>query len=89
MITKEFTILNKSGLHARPAALFVKTANKFKSKISVANGASSVDGKSILGLMTLGAGQGEKILVSASGSDESQMIKAIRKIIKDKFDETE
>jgi len=88
MIICEFTILNKSGLHARPAAVFVKVVGRFKSDVSVANGETSVDGKSIIGLLTLGAGYGSKITVKASGVDESKMIRAIREIVKNKFNET-
>ena len=89
MKSKEFTILNEEGLHARPCAVFVKTANQFESDLRVTKAGVSVDGKSILGLMTLGAGHGSKIVVEADGADESKMIKAIQKIIKNKFYETE
>ena len=85
MVIREFTILNEDGLHARPAAVFVKVAGQFKSDVSVTNNEVSVDGKSIIGLLTLGAGYGSKITVKASGSDESKMIRAIQEIIKNKF----
>ena len=100
MIVREFTILNKSGLHARPAAAFVKTASEFKSEISVYKDEAivpfvrhgkpevSVDGKSIMGLLVLAAAHGSKIIVEVSGPDESQMILAIQKIIEDKFNES-
>ncbi len=65
MAKKEFTILNKLGIHARPAAQFVKTANRFKADVFVEKDGEEVDGKSIMGLMMLAAGHGSVILVSA------------------------
>lgn len=87
MATKEFTIQNKLGIHARPAAQFVKTANRFTSEIRVANDDEEVDGKSIMGLMMLAAGDGTVIKVTAEGDDSEAALDAIGELIANKFDE--
>jgi phosphocarrier protein len=87
MARKEFTILNKLGIHARPAAQFVKTANKFSADIFVEKDGEEVDGKSIMGLMMLAAGHGSVITVSADGEDADAAIAAIGDLIERKFEE--
>lgn len=88
MISKELTILNKEGLHARPAQLWVQTVNKFNSKINVKKEDSIViDGKSILGLLGLELTYGTKITIDAEGSDEVEAINALEKLIESKFGE--
>jgi len=87
MAKKDFTILNKLGIHARPAAQFVKMANRFKSEILVEKDGEEVDGKSIMGLMMLAAGQGSVIIVSAEGEDEDSALNAIGELIERKFEE--
>lgn len=87
MAQKEFTILNKLGIHARPAAQFVKMANRFKSDIMVEKDGEEVDGKSIMGLMMLAAGHGSIIGVSAEGEDEEAALVAIGDLIARKFEE--
>lgn len=87
MAKKDFTILNKLGIHARPAAQFVKMANRFKSEIMVEKDGEEVDGKSIMGLMMLAAGHGSVILVSAEGEDEEAALEAIGELIERKFEE--
>ena len=77
MVSKEYTIKNKVGLHARPASLFVKKAGEFKSDIVIEANSKSADGKSILSLMTMGAGQGTAIMISADGEDEQQAVSAL------------
>lgn len=84
-ITEKFTIGNELGFHARPAALFVKTANSFRSEILVKKGAEEVDGKSIINLLTLAAAKGDKIIVTARGEDAAEAIKNLRKILIDIF----
>ena len=84
-ITEEFTIGNELGFHARPAALFVKTANSFQSEILVKKGKEEVDGKSIINLLTLAAAKGEKITVTAEGKDSAEAIKNLKKILVDTF----
>lgn len=87
MAKKDFTILNKLGIHARPAAQFVKMANRFKADIMVEKDGEEVDGKSIMGLMMLAAGHGSVILVTAEGEDEEAAMEAIGDLIERKFEE--
>ncbi|MEG2248341.1 MAG: HPr family phosphocarrier protein, partial [Akkermansia sp.] len=87
MVTKELTIINKLGIHARPAAQFVKLASKFDADISVEKDGEEVDGKSIMGLMMLAVGHGSKIIVSADGSDEVEALCALEDLIARKFEE--
>jgi len=86
-VQKEVTVLNKLGLHARPAAMFVKTANRFHCDIFVEKDGEKVNGKSIMGLMMLAAGPGSKLTVSAEGQDASQALAELETLIKRKFDE--
>ncbi len=87
MTQKELTISNKHGLHARPAAQFVKTSNLYRSEIWVEKDEERVNGKSIMGLMMLAAGQGSKILISAEGQDETEALTALETLISGGFDE--
>lgn len=87
MVKKEFTILNKLGIHARPAAQFVKLANRFQADVFVEKDGEEVDGKSIMGLMMLAAGHGSTILVTADGTDENDAIAAVEDLINRKFEE--
>src|SRR3954471_10236427 len=86
-ITKELVVLNKLGIHARPAALFVKTANRFACDIFVEKDGEKVNGKSIMGLMMLAAGPGSKLIIHANGPDASKALAEIESLIKRKFDE--
>jgi phosphocarrier protein HPr len=86
-LTKELTIVNKLGIHARPAAMFVKTANRFACEIFVEKDGEKVNGKSIMGLMMLAAGPGSKLTVHAEGSDASRALTEIETLLKRKFDE--
>ena len=72
MITKTVTLKNEDGLHARAAALFVRTANKYSSEITLQAHGDSVNGKSIIGIMSLGAFCGEEVSISAVGVDEDE-----------------
>ena len=87
MAKKDFTILNKLGIHARPAAQFVKTANRFQADIFVEKDGEEVDGKSIMGLMMLAAGHGSVISVTADGADAEMAREAIGEVISRKFEE--
>lgn len=87
MAQRELTIQNKLGIHARPAAQFVKTASKFSSEIRVEKDGEEVDGKSIMGLMMLAAGNGSVILVAADGEDEVDALEALADLIERKFEE--
>jgi len=79
-------IANKLGMHARPAALFVKTAHRFTSQVLVEKDGEVV-GKSIMGLMMLAAGPGSKITVAAEGEDASKAVSELESLLKRKFDE--
>jgi phosphotransferase system HPr (HPr) family protein len=83
------TIRNKVGLHARPAALFVKAAKGFKSKILVSKDNRVADAKSILNVLTLGAGQGANVTLRAEGEDEALAIEALKDLIESNFGEPE
>lgn len=82
-------IHNKVGLHARPAALFVQEAKKFDADISVRNGDSVANAKSILSVLTLGADQGCTIVVSAEGDDADEALSALRALVESGFGEEE
>ena len=84
---REFLVLNKLGIHARPAAMFVKTANRFTCEIFVEKDGEKVNGKSIMGLMMLAAGPGSKVTVHAHGHDASQALSELESLINRKFDE--
>jgi len=86
-MTKNFQVPNKLGIHARPAAMFVKTANRFHCDIFVEKDGERVNGKSIMGLMMLAAGPGSKLTVHAQGQDASQALTELETLIKRKFDE--
>ncbi|MGO8675648.1 MAG: HPr family phosphocarrier protein [Limisphaerales bacterium] len=86
-MTKDFVVSNKLGIHARPAAMFVKTANRFSCDIFVEKDGEKVNGKSIMGLMMLAAGPGSKLTVHVHGQDASQALAEIETLIKTKFDE--
>ncbi len=87
MITKKLTVLNKLGIHARPAAQFVRTASRFQSDVTVVKDDESVDGKSIMGLMMLAVGCGAVITVSTDGSDETECMEALESLVAGKFGE--
>ncbi len=87
MITKKLTILNKLGIHARPAAQFVRVASRFQADVTVEKDDESVDGKSIMGLMMLAVGCGAEITVIADGADEEQAMAALEELVAGKFGE--
>ena len=86
-VSKEVTVINKLGVHARPAALFVKTAHKFASHITVEKDGEEVNGKSIMGLMMLAAGQGSKLILGAEGPDAEEAVRELEALFLRKFDE--
>ncbi len=86
-ISREFVITNQLGLHARPAAMFVKLTNRFSADIWVEKDDEQVNGKSIMGLMMLAAGHGSKILVTAEGEDADDAIEGIEALIQRGFSE--
>lgn len=88
VITREIVIENQKGLHARPSSAFAKVANQFDSSITVASEKSlPVDGKSIMGLMTLAAGKGTLLIIEIKGDDAKEAIDAIHSLIERKFNE--
>lgn len=89
MVEKEVKIVNKLGIHARPATSFVQIAEKFKSNIVVIKEEDGleVNGKSILGMMMLVAPKGTKIKIRAEGPDEKEALKALVKLVEDGFGE--
>jgi phosphocarrier protein HPr len=86
-VEKELTIVNRLGLHARPAAMFVRVASRHRCEIWVAKGEEEINGKSIMGLMMLAAGQGSKMRVRAEGPDAAQAIQDIEELIQSRFNE--
>ncbi len=87
MMEKNFTVKNRLGLHARPAALFVQTTNKFSSSIKVRKGDQEVDGKSIMGLMMLAAEEGSSLAIIANGADEKEALSTLEKLFHERFGE--
>ena len=86
-ISREFKILNQYGIHARPAAMFVKTASRYDADVAVEKEGNRVSGKSIMGLMTLEASCGSKLTVTAEGSDAEQLLDELQRLIESKFNE--
>jgi phosphocarrier protein HPr len=86
-LIKELVIINKLGIHARPAALFVKTANRFACEIFVEKDGEKINGKSIMGLMMLAAGPGSKLILYVRGADAAQAIVELEALVQRKFDE--
>ncbi len=87
MVELEVEIKNKAGLHTRPAANLVKTAAKFKSDFFIYKDGFEINGKSIIGVMTLAAEQGAKLLLRFNGEDEQEAAKAVRELFERGFDE--
>ena len=86
-VTRELTIQNRLGLHARPSAMFVKVCSRFRSDIWVEKDGEQVNGKSIMGLMMLAAGLGSKLTITCEGSDAEKALLEIEGLIQRKFDE--
>jgi len=86
-VSKEVAILNRLGLHARPSAMFVKVCNRHKCDIWVERDGEQVNGKSIMGLMMLAAGQGSKLRITCEGADCEKALQEIEELIQRRFDE--
>jgi len=86
-VIRELVVANKLGLHARPAAMFVRIANRFSADILVEKDGEEINGKSIMGLMLLAAGCGSRLRVTVTGGDANEMIQALEELIARKFDE--
>ena len=85
-ITREFKLLNKYGMHVRPAGLFAKTASRYDADVTVEKDGNSVSGKSIMALMTLEAVSGTVLTVSASGPQAAEALDALEAVVGRKFD---
>ncbi|MDR3588201.1 MAG: HPr family phosphocarrier protein [Negativicutes bacterium] len=81
MYSKTVVVQNKTGLHARPAAIFVQAAQRFNAKITITKDERSVDAKSILKVLSLGVGQGKSITIAAEGADEQAAVEALAGMI--------
>jgi phosphotransferase system HPr (HPr) family protein len=86
-ITKDFTIGNEYGLHARPAALFVKCCSKFQATVEVEKDGMAVSGKSIMGLLTLEGHQGSVLTVRAAGAQAADVMQALTELMDSNFGE--
>jgi len=85
--TKEIVIQNRNGLHARPAAMFVKISSRYRAEVWVEKDGERVNGKSIMGLMMLAAGKGSKLSLIAEGSDADKVVAEIENLIATRFGE--
>ena len=86
-IEREITIINRLGLHARPAAMFVRIASRFRSEVWVEKEGEQINGKSIMGLMMLAAGQGSKLTIRCEGPDADKVMEELEELIQQKFNE--
>lgn len=82
MVEKQFTVTAETGIHARPATILVQAASKFNSDINLEYKGKKVNLKSIMGVMSLGVGQGAEIKISADGSDEAAALKGLEETLK-------
>jgi len=89
MISRNVTIINQLGLHARAATRLVNCASGFVAEIIVKKGARSVNGKSIMGVLTLAAATGADLTIKAEGADEEQALNAVVRLINNRFGEDE
>src|SRR4051812_37301190 len=86
-IEKEVTIVNRLGMHARPAAMFVRIASRYRCEVWVEKDGEQINGKSIMGLMMLAAGQGSKLKLCCEGADAAKAVEELEQLIADKFNE--
>ncbi len=87
MTEATLVIRNQQGMHARACQVFVRTATRFRAKITVSRDDLAVDGKSILGVLMLAAEPGAEILIRAEGEDEAEALDALRRVVEGKFGE--
>ncbi|HKY06761.1 MAG TPA: HPr family phosphocarrier protein [Candidatus Binatia bacterium] len=88
-VVKKMEIKNRLGLHARAAALLVQTVNKFSAQVSLSKDGQTTDARSIMGVLTLAAAQGSKIQVEATGEDAERAVKALERLVDNRFNESE
>ncbi|MDD7182206.1 HPr family phosphocarrier protein [Peptostreptococcus porci] len=84
---KKVTIINETGLHARPASLFVKKASEFKSSVELVHDGEKVNAKSIMGIMKLGLAKGTEIIIETHGEDEEQALNEMVQLVENGFGE--
>ena len=87
MLVEKIVIQNKLGMHARSAAKFVEMANRFQSDILIKRDETEVNGKSIMGIMMLAAAKGTELTLQVSGTDESEAMDSLTRLVNDKFGE--
>jgi len=87
MVQKEVTLLNRLGLHVRPAAQFTKIAGKYKADVFLIRDGMRVNAKSIMGVMMLAAGKGSKLLIECIGEDEQPLLAELVQLVENKFHE--
>lgn len=87
MIEKEIVIKNETGLHARPAAIFVETADRFSSEVELEFDGIVINAKSIIGVLSLGIGKGDKVLLRIDGDDELEAMDKLLEMVENKFGE--
>ena len=87
MTEKILTVLNRAGIHARPAALIAQTANKFVAEISIEKDSVAVNAKSIMGVITMAAGYKTQLTLKADGVDEKEAVQTISQLFESKFEE--
>lgn len=87
MVSKEVVVLNKAGIHARPAALIVKIANQFESTLHLEKENKRINGKSIMGIITLGAAYLSRLTIQTEGPDEVEAAEAIERLFLNQFEE--
>jgi len=86
-IEKDVIIVNRLGMHARPAALFVRVASRYRCEVWVEKEGEQINGKSIMGLMMLAAGQGSKLTIRCEGPDADKVLEELEELIQKKFNE--
>ena len=87
MFKKNVTLQNETGLHARPASLFVKEASRFSSNVTVIKDGKKYNAKSIMGVLSMGAGKGTNLTIQAEGDDEKEAVDTLVQLVKDNFNE--
>ncbi|NCC64846.1 MAG: HPr family phosphocarrier protein [Spirochaetia bacterium] len=87
MVSKELKVYNRAGIHARPAASIVKVANQFDSELYLEKDSMKINGKSIMGIITLGATHQSTIIMTCEGPDELQMAQAVEQLFENRFEE--
>lgn len=85
MFIEEVALQNETGLHARPASLFVKEASKFSSEVKVIKNGKEYNAKSIMGLLSMGAGKGDTISIQAQGNDAKKAVQTLIQLVNDNF----